>query len=263
MNLIDRDLFDELNRFTLTVANDPTPVVLVFKSADPDFFIAHAEIARLYEFEHVQVETDTKSLELNQLQDICERVRTMDKISIVQIEGRTGGGGAEFAMACDMRFGAIGKAVFQNPAVPLGSTTGGGGSQYMPRLIGKARAMELLLGGLDLDAITAERWGYINRALPPEELEAFVNLTARRIAACPREAVRYTKEALALAELPLVEGLHEEGIRFRRLLASQEHVTNVRRFLELGGETRSGELGMQELMRALLEPQNRAGSSRE
>src|SRR5258708_3119613 len=112
MNLLDAVMFDELDRLTLAVASDPMPVVLIFKSADPDFFIAHGEIARIYEFGHVQVETDLSSFDVNQLQNICERVRTMNKVSIVQVEGRAGGAGAELASACDMRFGAIGKAVF-------------------------------------------------------------------------------------------------------------------------------------------------------
>ena len=85
----------------------------------------------------------------------------MDKVSIAQVEGRAGGGGAALVMACDMRFGAIGKAIFNNMAVPFGSVPGGGASQYMPRLIGRARSLELILGGIDLDAVTAERWGYL------------------------------------------------------------------------------------------------------
>jgi enoyl-CoA hydratase/carnithine racemase len=252
MNLLDAVMLKELDQLTETVVADPAVLVLVLKSTDPEFFIAHAEIARLYEFEQVQIETPAESVEVNQLQNICERLRTMDKITIVQIAGRAGGCGAEISLACDMRFGAIGEAVFNNPAVPLGSTTGGGGSQYMPRVIGKARAMELLLGGLDLDAVTAERWGYLNRALPPHELEDFVDATARRIASCPPEAVRITKKAIALSDLPLAEGLHEEDVLFRQLLESETHLANVRRFIELGGQTRERELNMQELTKDLL-----------
>ncbi len=112
----------------------------------------------------------------------------------------------------------------------------------MPRLIGRGRALEVILGGDDLDAETAEAWGYLNRALPPERLEPFVTTLARRIASFPPEAVRLAKASVDAAENPLEEGLVEEAYLFQCLLRTDAAPRAMRRFLELGGQTREGEL---------------------
>ena len=89
----------------------------------------------------------------------------MDKVTIAQIEGRVGGGGSELVSSMDMRFGVIGKTVVNQMEVPLGILPGGGGTQRLPRLVGRGRAMEIVLGAQDLDAETAERWGYLNESM--------------------------------------------------------------------------------------------------
>ena len=253
MNLITRELLDELGRLTTELDADPGPLVVVIRSADPDFFIPHAEFANLYSILPSEAPQVSDNVSPNNIHQICERLRTMDKITIAQVEGRAGGGGAALVMACDMRFGAIGKAVFNNMAVPLGTVPGGGASQYMPRLVGRSRALELILGGIDLDAVTAERWGYLNRALPPEEISAFVQATARRIASCPPDAVRLTKQAIDVAGGPLEEGLREESFRFQQLMASEDSIASIKRFLALGGETRAGEKRLGELLGEVIE----------
>ena len=101
--------------------------------------------------------------ELNEYHAMCERFRTMDKVTIAQIEGRVGGGGSELVSSFDMRFGVRGKTKINQMEVPLGILPGGTGTQRLPRLVGRGRAMEIILGGEDLDAETAERWGYLNR----------------------------------------------------------------------------------------------------
>jgi enoyl-CoA hydratase/carnithine racemase len=252
LNLITRELLDELGNFAAELAADPEPLVVVLKSADPDFFIPHAEFANLYSMQAGQAQAappaSPAEVSPNSIHRICEHFRTMDKISIAQVEGRAGGGGAALVMACDMRFGAIGKAVFNNMAVPLGTVPGGGASQYMPRLVGRSRALELILGGVDLDAVTAERWGYLNRALPADQIEPFVSATARRIASCSPEAVRMTKALVAGTGRSLEDGLREESFGFQRLMASGESVASIKRFLALGGETRDGEKRLGELL---------------
>ena len=256
LNLITRDLLEELGRLTAELAADPEPLVVVLKSADPDFFIPHAEFANLYSILPSEAPEAADEASPNSIHEICERLRTMDKITIAQVEGRAGGGGAALVMACDMRFGAIGKAVFNNMAVPLGTVPGGGASQYMPRLVGRSRALELILGGIDLDAETAERWGYLNRALPPEEIDAFVAATAHRIASCPADAVRLTKQAVDAAAKPLEDGLRQESFRFQQLMASADSIANIKEFLALGGETRAGEKRLGELLGEVLERSN-------
>jgi len=101
---------------------------------------------------------------------IGERFRNMPKVTIAKIEGRARGGGNEIALAMDMCFAAVGKAIFGQPEVAVGLVPGGGSTQRLPRLIGRGRALEVLLGCDDFSAELAERYGYINRALPADEL---------------------------------------------------------------------------------------------
>ena len=178
---------------------------------------------------------------------MCERVRTMDKVTIAQIEGRVGGGGSEFAASMDMRFGVEGKTRINQMEVPLGILPGGSGTQRLPRLIGRARAMEVILGADDLDAATAERWGYLNRIFPAHKIDGWVDQFARRIAGFPVEAVRLAKASVDAADQPLAEGLLEEAYLFQRLLRNDSAQTNMQRYLEIGGQTREGELRVNEL----------------
>jgi enoyl-CoA hydratase/carnithine racemase len=253
LNLLTPDLLNELDRLTIEAAADPDALVLVLKSADPDIFMTHAQFAGLYSLQPPAVPASADEVELNRVQVVCERLRTMDKVTIAQVEGRVAGGSAAMVMACDMRFGSLGKAVFNTMSVPVGSVPGGGASQYMPRLVGYSRAMELILGGFDLDAATAERWGYLNRALDPQRIDEFVTATARRIASCPADAVRATKEVISMSGGPIEAGLREEAFRFRRLFASGESRAYVTAFHELGGETREGEQRIEDLLGDVLE----------
>jgi len=251
LNSLTRELLGDLDRISAEVAADPDAAVLVLRSADPDIFVTHAEFANLYRLQPAAVPRSVDEVTLNAVQTVCERLRTMGAISIAQVEGRAAGGGAALVMACDLRFGAVGGAVFNTMAVPLGTVPGGGASQYLPRLVGRSRALELILGGLDLDALTAERWGYLNRALPAGEIAGYVSWLARRIAACPRDAVRYTT-ALVDHEGPLHDGLRAENYRFRQLFAGDESRDAVAAFLALGGETRDGELQIERLLGEVL-----------
>jgi len=261
LNLITKALIADLDRFTAEMAADEEALVVVLRSADPDIFITHNEFANLYAMQPAEPPTTVDDAPVNAMHVLCERLRTMDKITIAQVEGRAAGGGAAMVMACDLQFGALGKAVFNTMSVPLGSVPGGGASQYLPRLIGRSRALELILGGLDLDAATAERWGYLNRALPPSEIADFVSATARRIAACPAAAVRMTKDVVGLSDGPLERGLREENYRFRQLMAAPESVANIAAFLETGGETRVGEQRLEALLGEVLQHQRAPTSS--
>jgi enoyl-CoA hydratase/carnithine racemase len=157
-----------------------------------------------------------------------------------------GGGGSELALACDMRFGALGRTTIRQPEVALGILPGGGGTQRMPRLLGRGRALELILGCDDLDAATAERWGYLNRALPPEALRPFVEALARRIARWPADAVARAKAAVD-ASSSLEAGLVEESHQFQQCLRSEEARRLMQRFVAEGGQTRDAELHLGEL----------------
>jgi enoyl-CoA hydratase/carnithine racemase len=245
INLITLQLYAELSALSKELKADPDLTVVVLKSADPDFFLAHFDVAAILSFP-----TDTEAQrdpELNDYHQMCERFRTMDKVTIAQIEGRVGGGGSELAASLDMRFGVRGKTRINQMEVPLGILPGGTGTQRLPRLVGRARAMEIILGGDDLDAETAERWGYLNRIFEAGEIGPFVDQLARRIASFPVEAVRLAKEAVNGADKPLHDGLVDEAYLFQRLLRTDSAARSMRRFLEIGGQTREGELRVGEL----------------
>ncbi len=245
INIITPALYIELSALTQELKADRALTVVVFKSADPDFFLAHFDVSAILEF---PTDTDAeRDPELSAYHAMCERVRTMDKVTIAQIEGRVGGGGSEFASSMDMRFGVIDKTVINQMEVPLGILPGGSGTQRLPRLVGRGRAMEIILGGDDLDAATAERWGYLNRIYAADEISAKVGALARRIASFPVEAVRLAKEAVNGADLPLHEGLANEAYLFQRLLRTDGAQRNMAKFMEIGGQTREGELRVGEL----------------
>jgi len=245
VNVITMDLFAELTALSTALKADPELTVVVVRSADPDFFLAHFDVAAILE-RPIGFEPQ-KDVQLKPFHALCERFRCMNKIIIAQIEGRIGGGGAELAASFDMRFGVRGKTRINQMEVPLGILPGGTGTQRLPRLIGRGRALELILGGDDLDAETAERWGWLNRVFEADEIGPFVDSLARRIASYPPPAVRLAKESVNAAEKPWLDGLFEEAYLFERLLRTKEARHNMQRFLTIGGQTRDGELRINEL----------------
>jgi enoyl-CoA hydratase/carnithine racemase len=217
VNIITRPLLEDLVRLSEELKADPDLLVVVLRSANPEFFIAHFDVAAILEF---PADKPPKREDYANAfyHDMCERFRLMDKVTIAQIEGRVGGGGSELAMSCDMRFGVYGKTFVNQMEVPLGILPGGTGTQRMPRLIGRNRAIEVILGGVDMDAEMAERWGYLNRAFYPGRIAPYVEFLAERIASFPPEAVRLTKRAINSADKPLEEGLRDESYLFAQLI---------------------------------------------
>jgi enoyl-CoA hydratase/carnithine racemase len=245
INLITRELYGELSALSQELADDSDLAVVVLQSADPDFFLAHFDVQAILAFP-VDDEPQ-RDPELNEYHQMCERFRTMDKATIACIEGRVGGGGSELAASFDMRFGVRGRTRINQMEVPLGILPGGTGTQRLPRLVGRGRALEIILGGEDLDAETAERWGYLNRIFEPDEIRPFVDALAQRIAAFPLDAIRLAKQAVDGADGSLHEGLVNEAYLFQRLLRTPAAQRNMQRFLEIGGQTREGELEVAEL----------------
>ena len=244
INLITLSLFRELAALAQTVEQDPEIRVLILKSALPDFFLAHFDVEAILGFD---TEGPAERSQFNAFHALCERFRTMDVVTIAQVEGRVGGGGSELISAFDMRFGVLGQTIVNQMEVPIGILPGGGGTQRLPRLIGTGRALEVILGGIDLDAATAELWGYLNRALPQDEIGPYVATLAGRIASFPREAVQLAKRAVHRAEDPLSEGLVEEDFLFQKLLRTEDAQQSMRRFLDQGGQTPEGEKRIAEL----------------
>ena len=243
VNVMTDALYMDLVGFTSEVEQDASVKVVVFQSADPDFFIAHFDVETILKFE-----TDApaeKSLEFSDFHLMCERVRTMPKATIVKMAGRAGGGGNEFASSCDMRFGLKGKTIINQMEVALGILPGGTGTQRLPRLVGRGRAMEICLGSDDIDAETAAQWGYLNRVFDSEnELDDFVDSLSKRIACWPAEAIALCKASINNAEMPLSEGLLEEAFLFQKTLRTEGAQQNMRKAMALGLQTREGELRM-------------------
>ncbi|MFD1524350.1 enoyl-CoA hydratase/isomerase family protein [Pseudonocardia yunnanensis] len=248
INVMSRELFRELRRFCTWVSTQNDVRVVVFRSADPEFFIAHFDVELLLELSASE-EPISVGNELSPFQQMCERLCTMPKVTIAEIGGRVGGGGSEFSASCDMRFGAIGRTVVNQMEVALGILPGGSGTQRLPRLIGRGRAMEMILGAQDLDAETAERWGYLNAAVEPDLLRQHVDNLAHSIASHPVDAlVRAKRSVLNTEELPLREGLIEEARLFEELLQTDAARAVMTAFLQMGGQTRDGEVELGSLL---------------
>jgi len=244
INLFDAALMSEINRAGQELEADDDVRVVVFDSANPEFFIAHADVSLI---QQLPKEAPPRRSELGFFQAMVDRFRTMPKATIAKLEGRARGGGSELALSMDMRFAALGHSWLSQPEVAVGIIPGGSGTQRLPRLVGRARALEIILGCEDVPAGLAERYGYVNRALPPAELGPFVERLAYRIASFSPEAIRLAKAAVDAAELPTLEGLLEEAHLFNQSVATPEAQRRMAGFMAAGGQTREAELRMNPL----------------
>lgn len=240
INLLDLSLILELTALGTDVAADDDVSVLVVDSADPEFFIAHADVTLI---QSLPTDDTTLHSELSAFHAMTETFRTMPKATIAVVEGIARGGGSELALAFDMRFADLDKARFGQPEVALGIIPGGGGTQRLPRLVGRARSLEVVLGCSDIDAATAEAWGYVNRALPADELRNFVDALAARIASYPISAISRAKKAVDAALGPPTSGLNIEHQLFRETLTEPAAHERMQSFLANGGQTREVERG--------------------
>ncbi|MEM7276016.1 MAG: enoyl-CoA hydratase/isomerase family protein [Actinomycetota bacterium] len=239
VNLMTRELFGDLRALPDHLADHTDARVLILRSANPDYFIAHYDVELI-----LAAPTDgsaERPTRLHGFHRMCERYRTMDIPVLCEIDGRVGGGGGELAASCDMRFGTVGRTILCQMEVPLGILPGGSGTQRLPRLLGRGPAMEIVLGGDDIDAATLERWGWLNRALPPGELRPHVEGLASRIASFPTEAVRQAKAAVLAAGPDPTEGLLTEAHRFQQTLRDPAASRRMEAFLAQGGQTPAGE----------------------
>jgi enoyl-CoA hydratase/carnithine racemase len=221
INLLDLTLIGELDRAGRELEADADVKVVVLQSANRDFFVAHADVTLI---QRLPAAPPPRAEKLGFFHAMVDRFRTMPKATIAKIEGRCRGGGSELALSCDMRFAALGKAVLGQPEVGVGIIPGGSGSVRLPRLVGRGRALEIILGAGDFDAAEAERYGWVNRALPADALTAFVDGLAYRIATFPAEAIALAKEAVALAGAGVADALvGEEQVFFRSIATDGAH----------------------------------------
>jgi len=183
INMFVPETIVELGAIMTELEGDPSLKVVVFQSANPEFFTAHLDVAKAVEKPGV----------LDLWREFVLRLSSAPVVSIAKIRGRTRGIGNEFVLACDMRFASRQNALFGNPEVGVGLIPGGGALEWLPRLVGRSRALEFVLSADDFDADIAERYGWVNRTLDDADLGSFVDTLARRLASFDRKTLAAAK----------------------------------------------------------------------
>src|SRR5713101_9464456 len=199
INLIDPVMIVELHTLLTQIEQDNQVAVVVFDSADPDFFLAHYDIAAdPSAFDALPAAPSA----FHHWADFLIRLGKSSAVTISAIRGRARGAGSEFALASDIRFASRERAVLGQMEVGFGAIPGGGPASWLPRVVGRGRALEILLGGEDFDGELAERYGYVNRAIPDDEFEHFVDRFARRVSTFDRQALADIKHFVNNVSLP-------------------------------------------------------------
>ncbi|MEZ2443907.1 enoyl-CoA hydratase/isomerase family protein [Chitinophaga sp. RCC_12] len=224
--------------------------VIVFDSANPDFFIAHVDINILEEQGILEELAKAAPEGLNIFQAVGEMLREQPQVTIVKLKGIARGGGAEFVAAADMCFAAAEKGKLAQCEALMGIIPGGGATQYLSSRMTRSRALEIILGAGLFDAATAERYGWINRALPDNEIDLFVNQLAQRIAALPEGVMAAVKKVLAPAKN--VEGFKAENDGWATLAFTPRTAEIMKKVMANGAQTVAGELRLEELLRNIV-----------
>ena len=240
MNLLGPELVRDLVSLIQGAEADDDSRVLVFTSNDPDYFISHVDVTRIGEYRReAEKLTGEPSLAL-----LFRRLSTSRLVTIAQIAGRVRGAGSEFVLACDMRFAARESAIFSQPEQGFGLIPGAGGVQHLTRLMGRGRALEVLLSAEDYDAELAERYGWINRALPARELGAFVSALAHWVAGFPAAAQRILKERVNAIALASVDDFSRDSDLFVEAAGRPETQGRFSKAMARGFQTRDAELAL-------------------
>ena len=240
MNLLGPALVRDLVSLIQLTEGDNAYQVLVFKSADPDYFISHVDVTRIKE-------NRDAAAKLNGDASIGQLLRHLSLsrlVTIAQIEGRVRGVGSEFVLACDMRFAARESAIFGQFEPAFGVIPGAGGAQHLVRLMGRARALEVMLGAEDYDADLAERYGWINRALPANTLDHFVSSLAYRIARFPAAGHVVVKQRVNAIALAPAEEIRRDSDLFLEGTQSPEFQERTQAAMKRGFQTRDAEMNL-------------------
>jgi enoyl-CoA hydratase/carnithine racemase len=248
VNVLDVRLMSEIRRFLTSVVDDTQTRVIVFESADPEFFIAHVDMTLVDEPGAYEELTRDVPEGLNPFQAFGEAVRAQPQVTIVKLAGLARGGGAELVAAADMAFAAEGRAGLAQCEALMGITPGGGATQYLDQRMTRGRALEVILGADLFDAKTAERYGWINRAMPAHALDAFVDTLARNIAALPEGVIAAAKKAIPPTDLR--EGFRREHEAWAGLVFLPAAERLLRDGLKAGAQTKDGERDLEGLLRA-------------
>jgi enoyl-CoA hydratase/carnithine racemase len=236
MNLIGPEVVRDLVTLLDEIYRGPSYRVVVFDSADPDFLFPHVDLTKVAELTaEAAIAGAPGDASLGML---FRKLTQAPVVTIVKLRGRARGAGSEFALACDMRFAARKRAVLGQPEVGAGLAPSAGGIHQLTRLLGRARALEAILGSDDFDADLAERYGWINRALPDSELDGFVDRLAQRIAGFPKDGVLAAKAAVNAITVAAPDEVRADAQLFQRLLRSDAARVRAGQLFARGLQTR-------------------------
>jgi enoyl-CoA hydratase/carnithine racemase len=229
-NVMDGTMFQSLQDLLARMDASQTLRVVVFESAILDFYLAHFDLTG--KLGNVMSGVGPSGLPI--LMDTFVRITKSPVVSIAKIRGCARGASSEFVLACDMRFASRENTRLGQPEVAVGLHPGGGGAERLPHMVGRGRAIEIVLGGNDFDGDTAERYGYINRALADAELDGFVDALARRIASFDRRAIAAAKNLINQVSLPSADRLLDALISFQTALSWTEAQQRVGALIKRG-----------------------------
>jgi enoyl-CoA hydratase/carnithine racemase len=244
MNLLGPELVRDLVSLIQFAEADDAVRVIVFKSADPDYFISHVDLTRVTEYRAEAAKlTGEASIGL-----LFRYLSASRLVTIAQIEGRVRGAGSEFVLACDMRFAARESAIFGQFEAAFGQIPGGGAAQHLTRLMGRARALEVMLSADDYDADLAERYGWVNRALPADAVADFVTSLARRIGRFPGAGQVVVKDRVNAIALAPVGDFRRDSDLFGAAVHAPDTERLIAAALKHGLQTREAELALGSLL---------------
>jgi enoyl-CoA hydratase/carnithine racemase len=245
MNLLGPELVRDLVSLIQEAEGDTAVQVLVFTSADSDYFISHVDLTRIAEYRKEAARLTGEA----SIASLFHHLSASRLVTIAQIEGRVRSAGSEFVLACDMRFAARETAIFAQFEPAFGLLPGGGAAQHLTRLMGRGRALEVMLSADDYDAELAERYGWINRALPATELAAFVRALAHRIAAFPAAGHAAVKERVNAIGLAPADEFRRDSDLFGEGVGHPDAQTRIRTAMERGLQTRDAEIDLAGVLR--------------
>jgi enoyl-CoA hydratase/carnithine racemase len=240
MNLLGPELVRDLVSLIQQAEADDGVQVVVFSSGDPDYFVSHVDLTRITEYRAEAAKlTGEASIGL-----LFRYLTASRLVTIAQIEGRVRAAGSEFVLACDMRFAARESAIFCQFEPAFGQLPGGGAAQHLTRLMGRARALEVMLSAEDYDAELAERYGWINRALPADALADFVNSLAQRISRFPAAGHVAVKDRVNAIALAPVDDFRRDSDLFGEEVRAPEAQRRIAAAMKRGLQTRDAELAL-------------------
>ncbi|MFI8304534.1 enoyl-CoA hydratase/isomerase family protein [Streptomyces sp. NPDC085927] len=236
INLIGPEVVRDLVGLLEELSHPDSVRVVVFDSADPDFFFPHVDLTKVPEYTDEAAKgggPGDASLGM-----LFHKLSQIPAVTIAKLRGRARGAGSEFLLACDMRFASRENALLSQPEVGFGTSPGAGAIQHLTRLLGRGRALEAVLTSADFDAELAERYGWINRAVPDAELDEFVVGIAARMGGFPRDALIAAKTAINAISLPTPANVRADAALFQQLVRGEGAQHRAAELFEQGFQTR-------------------------